>query len=223
MATKRTYDDGCGMAHALNLVGERWALLIVRELLLGPKRFTDLRVSLPKASPNVLAQRLRELEGTGIIRHRKLAPPAGSQIYELTEWGTGLEPAVLALGNWGIRSPLLNSDADVSADSIMLAARMFFAPGAGMHWNANYEVRLDDNVFTVRVADGPVEIVRGPAEAPDATIDTSPKTFGEVLNKKLPLSEATRDGRAKVIGDEDAAERLVDAVRIPKATNRQPA
>jgi putative sterol carrier protein len=75
----------------------------------------------------------------------------------------------------------------------------------------------------VRVADGPVEIVRGPAEAPDATIDTSPKTFGEVLNKKLPLSEATRDGRAKVIGDEDAAERLVDAVRIPKATNRQPA
>src|SRR5215204_4140654 len=90
MATMRTYDDGCAAAHALDLIGERWALLVVRELLLGPKRFTDLRAGLPNASPNVLAQRLRELEAAGIVRRRKLPPPAASRVYELTEWGQDL-------------------------------------------------------------------------------------------------------------------------------------
>src|SRR6478609_8848130 len=87
MPTSRTYGDGCGIAHAMDLVGERWGLLVVRELLLGPKRFTDLRAGLPNASPNVLSQRLRELEGAGLVRRRKLPPPAASWVYELTEWG----------------------------------------------------------------------------------------------------------------------------------------
>src|SRR3954452_21679463 len=98
MASKRTYGDGCGIAHALDLVGERWALLVVRELLLGPKRFTDLRDGLPNVSPNVLAQRLRELEDGAIVRRRKLPPPAASSIYELTEWGQELKPIALSLG-----------------------------------------------------------------------------------------------------------------------------
>src|SRR3954454_700014 len=100
MATKRTYGDRCGVARALDVVGERWALLVVRELLLGPKRFTDLRAGLPHVSPDVLAQRLRELEEAGIVGRRTLSPPAGSRVYELTERGQGLEPAVLALGRW---------------------------------------------------------------------------------------------------------------------------
>ena len=105
MATKRTYGEGCGIAHALDLVGERWALLVIRELLLGPKRFTDLRAGIPQLSPNVLSERLRELERVGVIARRKLGPPGGARVYELTEWGRELEPAVLALGRWGARSP----------------------------------------------------------------------------------------------------------------------
>src|SRR5947207_11167291 len=104
--TKRTYGDRCGVARALDVVGERWALLVVRDLLLGPKRFTDLRAGLPHVSPDVLSQRLRELERSGVISRRTLPPPAGSRIYELTAWGRELEPAVLALGRWGSRAPL---------------------------------------------------------------------------------------------------------------------
>src|SRR3990170_3687429 len=110
-STKRTYDDACAAAHALDLIGERWALLVVRELLLGPKRFTDLKAGLPGASPNVLAQRLRDLEGVGIVRRRKLPPPAASRVYELTEWGLELEPAIISLGRWGARSPSKPCDA----------------------------------------------------------------------------------------------------------------
>ena len=95
MATTRTYGDGCGIAHALDLVGERWALLVVRELLLGPKRFTDLRSGLPHVSPDMLAQRLRDLEQAGLIHHRRLPPPYGSQVYELTAAGCALEPALI--------------------------------------------------------------------------------------------------------------------------------
>src|SRR5829696_7888968 len=98
MAAMRAYCDGCATAHALDLIGERWALLVVRELLLGPKRFTDLRAGLPGVSPNVLAQRLRELESAGVVHRRKLPPPAASRVYELTEWGEELEPVIVRLG-----------------------------------------------------------------------------------------------------------------------------
>src|SRR5688572_21078405 len=99
----RSYEDGCAAAHALDIVGERWALLVVRELLLGPKRFTDLRTGLPGISPNVLASRLGELERTAVVRRRRLMPPAGSWVYELTPWGRELEPIILGLGHWGAR------------------------------------------------------------------------------------------------------------------------
>src|SRR5919202_5111670 len=129
MATKRTYCDACAAAHALDLVGERWALLVVRELLLGPKRYTDLRAGLPNASPNVLSQRLDELERAGIGRRRKLRPPAGSRVYELTDWGRELEETVMSLGRWAARSPIgLPSDAPIGADSMILALRSRFDP-----------------------------------------------------------------------------------------------
>src|ERR687895_1683904 len=127
---RRTYDDGCAAAHALDLIGERWALLVVRELVLGPKRFTDLRAGMPHASPNVLAQRLRELEGAGVVRRRKLPPPAASRVYELTEWGMELEPVILGLGRWGARSPSKPSDAAIGVDSLILSFRTMFDPQA---------------------------------------------------------------------------------------------
>src|SRR5258706_120419 len=106
MTDRRSYGDPCGIARALDLVGERWALLVVRELVLGPKRFTDLRDGLPGLSPDVLTERLRDLEQAGIVRRRTLAPPAGSRVYELTGWGRELEPVLVALGRWGSRIAL---------------------------------------------------------------------------------------------------------------------
>src|SRR3954454_5974447 len=111
MSTSRTYGAACGIARALDILGERWALLVVRELLLGPKRFTDLRAGIPHASPNVLSQRLRDLEDAGVVQRGTLPPPAASRIYELTEWGRGLEDVILALCNLGVRSPSLPRDA----------------------------------------------------------------------------------------------------------------
>src|SRR5215468_6255857 len=142
MEAKRSYGDGCGIAHALDLIGERWALLVVRELLLGPKRFTDLRAGLPNASPNVLSQRLRELEQAAIVRRRKLPPPAGSWVYELTDWGRELHPTMILLGSWALRSPTFPEDAPVGDDSVVLSLQTFFDPAAAKDLNARYELRL---------------------------------------------------------------------------------
>src|ERR671936_1640743 len=129
MANRRTYGDRCGVARALDLVGERWALLVVRELLLGPKRFTDLRSGLPHVSPDVLSQRLRELEDSGIVRRGKLPPPAGARIYELTDRGRQLEPAILALGRFGSVAPFPRGDAQLGVDALVVALKSLFDPG----------------------------------------------------------------------------------------------
>src|ERR1700735_3624586 len=121
--TSRSYGDACGIARALDVVGERWGLLVVRELLLGPQRFSDLRRALPNAASNVIADRLRELEGREVVTRRTLPPPAASSVYELTAWGRDLEPIVLALGNWGIHAPLPPSPTTLSTTSVLLFLR----------------------------------------------------------------------------------------------------
>jgi DNA-binding HxlR family transcriptional regulator len=207
MAARRSYGDTCGIARALDLVGERWALLVVRELLLGPKRFTDLRAGLPHASPNVLSQRLDELEQAGVVQRRKLPPPASSRVYELTERGAALEPVVLALGDWGARSPLVDPHGALSADSMMLALRSFFAAEAG--WDASCELRLGEDRFTLRVVDGELEVARGEASEPDVTIDSDPRAL------LAALMGQGRDG-LRITGDARAAERLLAAVHLPE-------
>ncbi len=205
MATTRAYDDGCAAAHALDLVGERWALLVVRELLLGPKRFTDLRVGLPGVSPNVLAQRLRKLEQAGVVRRRKLPPPAASRIYELTDWGEELEPVVISLGRWGARSPLRPRDAALGVDSLVLSLRTMFDPQAAKGIKASYELRLGEDVFRAEVADDRFEISRGNAEGPDATIEADPTTLAALIYGGRELPEALRSGEVEIGGDEEAA------------------
>ena len=212
----RTYDDGCAAAHALDLVGERWALLVVRELLLGPKRFTDLRAGIPKASPNVLAQRLRELERAGVVRRRKLPPPAASRVYELTEWGLELEPAIISLGRWGARSPSKPCDAALGVDSLVLSFRTMFDARAADSLTASYELRLGENRFRAAVADGRFEISRGEAERPDATIETDPSTLAALIYYGRPLAEALRSGAIKIEGDESAVERFLDLFALPE-------
>ena len=219
MTTLRTYGDGCAIAHGLDLVGERWALLVVRELLLGPKRNTDLRRGLPGASPNVLSERLRELERAGVIRRRKLPPPAGSRVYELTDWGRELEPIVISLGRWAARSPSRPIDAPiVSVDSIILALRSLFDPGTAHGLRARYELRFGEDRFRIEVADDEIEIVRGGADQPDATIDTDPGTLDTVLWAGRPLADAQRSGRMTIEGDTAAVERFAQLFPPPEPT-----
>jgi DNA-binding HxlR family transcriptional regulator/putative sterol carrier protein len=217
MATMRTYGDGCAIARALDVVGERWALLVVRELLLGPKRYTDLRRGLPNASPNVLSERLRELERAGVVRRRKLPPPAGSRVYELTDWGLALEEIVISLGRWAARSPTPPGDAPiVSADSVVLALRGLFDPDAAHGLSARYELRLGEDRFRIELTDGEIEVVRGGADQADATIDTDPGTLDAVLWGGLPLADAQRSGKMTIEGDKAAVERFVRLFPMPE-------
>ena len=154
MSTSRTYGDACGIARALDILGERWALMTVRELLLGPKRFTDLRAGLPHASPNILSMRLRDLEEHGLVRKRKLPPPAASQVYELTERGHEIAPVLDALGVWGSRLPLPGPDATMSFDAHILSFRTLFRPDLAEGFDARVELRLGERTFRATVADG---------------------------------------------------------------------
>ena len=181
MATKRTYGDRCGIARALDLVGERWALLVVRDLLLGPKRFTDLRAGLPHVSPDVLSQRLRELEQAGIVRRAKLPPPASARVYELTDRGEALEPIVIELGRWGSREPFTDEEAKLGPDSAVLALKTLFDPAQADGLDETYELRLDGQPFRLRIRDRAFDAARGSADHPAALIDTDPATLAQVL------------------------------------------
>jgi DNA-binding HxlR family transcriptional regulator len=216
MAGMRTYCDGCAAAHALDLVGERWALLVVRELLLGPKRFTDLRVGLPSVSPNVLAQRLRELEGVGVVQRRKLPPPAASRVYELTEWGRELEPVIVRLGRWGARSPSKPRDAELGVDSLILSFRTMFDPLAADDLKASYELRLGEDVFRAVVDEGRFEIVRGDAGQPSAIIKTDAGTLAALIYEGRELTEALKAGAIKIEGDESAVARFLTLFPLPE-------
>src|SRR5258708_7727128 len=201
MGTKRSYGDACRFAFALDLIGERWALLIVRELLLGPKRFTDLRRGLPNASPNILSERLRELEQAGVVHRRKLPPPAAAQVYELTEWGKELELVVTRLGAWGARSPAPPEHREIGPDSIVLALRSLFDPEAAAALEASYELRLGDERLHVAAAGGELEPRRGAPAEPAAAVESGPRPPAAPLTGQLPLRPAAepatrrRDGR----------------------------
>jgi DNA-binding HxlR family transcriptional regulator len=215
MVGKRRYDEGCAVAHALDLIGERWALLIVRELMLGPKRFTDLRAGMPGASADVLAQRLREMTQAGVVRRRKLPPPAGSEVYELTEWGAELESVVTQLGRWGSRSPSMPFDADSSVDSLVLSMRALFEPEAAQAFDAAVDLRIGDNEFTVAVADGGLQIARGRAEHPDAILSADRSTLATLIYGGRPLDDAVRAGDASLDGESAVIARFLSLFPLP--------
>jgi DNA-binding HxlR family transcriptional regulator len=216
VATSRTYGDGCAIAHGLDLVGERWALLVVRELLLGPKRFTDLKKGLPNASPNVISERLRELERTGVVRRDKLPPPASARVYALTDWGRELEEIVSSLGRWAARSPSLPREAPIGADSIMLAFRARFDSDAAEGLRANYELRFGEDHFRIAVSGHAIEVARGGADQPNATIDTDPGTLSAVLWNGRSLADAQHARDIRIDGDTAAVERLLRLFPLPE-------
>jgi DNA-binding HxlR family transcriptional regulator len=205
----RSYGDQCGVARSLDVIGERWALLIVRELLLGPKRFNDLLAGLPGASPNVISQRLRELSASGVIRHRDLGPPARVGVYELTGWGRELEPVVLHLGQWGTRAPLPDG-AGWSLDSLMLALQAAADPAVV---TGRYELRVGADVFTVDGTSGSVRVRRGTADDPEASASTDAGTLHAVAIGQLPVSAALASGALRLDGDQRAIDGLTGLLR----------
>ena len=215
MVVKRSYADGCASAHALDLIGERWALLVVRELVLGPKRFTDLRAGLPGISPNVLTQRLEELEQAAVVRRRKLPPPAGAWVYELTAWGQELEPVIMALGRWAVRSPALPQGAPLSIDALILSFRTMFDPLSAAGFEASLELRLGEDRFHAEIADGRMALDRGSAAQPDAVLETDPGTLAALAYGGRKLNEALRVGDVKVEGDKAVVKRFLTLFPLP--------
>ncbi|GAB7045937.1 winged helix-turn-helix transcriptional regulator [Catenuloplanes indicus] len=220
MPTSRSYHDACGIARALDVLGERWALLIVRELLLGPQRFADLRAALPQASSNIVTDRLRELGAHGVVARRRLPAPGAAWVYELTPHGREAEPIVLALGDWGVRLPPRDDTAALSATSTLIYLRSAARPDPA--WPpAVYRVQLGAQVWTVRAADGAVSVTQGDPAGCDAGLATDPRTLNALLGDPDRLAGAERAGTAVVTGDRAALLRLLDAV--PAAGRTAPA
>jgi DNA-binding HxlR family transcriptional regulator len=206
--TSRSYRDSCGIARALDVVGERWAVLVVRELLLTPQRFSELRHALPHVSSNLLADRLRELEHNGVIRRS----PAGSRVYELTERGRKLEPILVALGDWGIDVPQPPGPAALSATSVLIFLRGAARPDPAAP-PTTCRLELDGRVWTVRMVSGRVEVQAGEPATAAVSIRTEPGTFSALLTEPARLATACADGSAAVVGDMSAVERLLRSVQ----------
>lgn len=213
MTGSRSYGQACPVAHALDMIGERWALLVVRELRLGPRRYVDLQAALPGLGPSVLADRLRGLERVGVLRRRTLPAPAASRVYELTEWGAELEPVFVALTRWSMRSPVVPLEGVLTADSVMLGLRTFFDRGTAPPWTATYQVRLERDSYLLKVVRGRlVELVRDEARGPvHATIETTRETLLSVSTGAESLMAAVRSGRLTMTGDARAVRRLLGA------------
>jgi DNA-binding HxlR family transcriptional regulator len=220
MAEPRTYGDSCGIARALDRIGDRWALLVVRELTLGPKRFTDLRAGLPGVGPDVLAQRLRDLEAAGVVRRATLPPPAASRVYELTDWGSELEPVLLALGQWGSRAQLPGDPPPLSPDALALALETTYAP-TSTPTAASYQLNLGEHAFVVRVGARGIDVRRGEARDPILRIDTDPGTLSALLWHGRPSARALADGVLAVEGDTAEMDRFLEFFPAPLPAVRE--
>jgi DNA-binding HxlR family transcriptional regulator len=212
MPTSRSYRDSCAIARALDVVGERWALLVVRELLLTPQRFSELRHALPHVSSNLLADRLRELEHKGVIR--RLAPAEGPRVYELTEWGRKLEPILLALSDWGIDAPQPPPPSALSATSVLIFLQRAARPDPAAP-PMNCRLELEGRVWTVRLASGRVQVQPGETATAAVSLRTEPKTLSALLTDPATLATACADGSVAVVGDLSAIDRLLHAVTDP--------
>jgi DNA-binding HxlR family transcriptional regulator len=212
---RRTYDQFCGLAKTLDVLGERWSLLIVRDLLIGPKRFSDLLDSVAGIGANALSARLKEFEVNGIVRKRKLPPPAGSTVYELTPRGRALEPALMALMRWGL--PLL---AEAEGHSfrpswLILGIQGTFNPEVARDVTRTYLLRVEEEVFTIRMDRGEIDVSQGEGDH-DVAVSLDPDTLLEVGSGKLSARDAIDSGRATVEkGDPEEVVAFASFLRLP--------
>ena len=214
--SRRTYDQYCAVARALDVVGERWTLLLVRELLTGPKRFKDLLDGLSGIGTTLLTARLKDLEGNGILHRTTLPPPAGSKVYELTDLGRSLEPVVMALSRWGLK--LLDAprpEEETRPGWAMVALQSSLEIDALTGRKEIYEFRVDGGIFHVQVEGDGAEVRQGPAADPDVIISGDTQTLLSVAAGRLTLAEAVEAGAISTEGDRDSLARCLAMLGSP--------
>lgn len=217
---KRWYDDACGTALAMELVGERWSLLIVRELMFGPRRFGELRGGLSGISANVLTQRLEGMEAAGIVERRKLPPPASVQVYGLTPWGYESEVAIQELGRWAVRSPEHDPTLPLSPASIMMSFRtMIDRTGSGA-LDASIGFRFGGEGFIAHVDAAGIAITRGDPAGAGVIFDTDPMTMASLVYGGRPFVDAEAAGELRIAGDRSLADRFVTLFSLPAKISR---
>jgi DNA-binding HxlR family transcriptional regulator len=215
----RSYNQYCGLAYALDIVGERWTILIIRELIAGPRRFKDLIDGLPGVSTNLLAERLKHLEQQGVIRRRTLPPPAGSTVYELTPVGQALEQTLLELGRWGSQfvPPSADGAALLQVGSYALTLKTFFRPERARGIDETYTLRVDNEVLQVRIADGAIQVQQGETHPANAIFSTDIESYLALLAGALQPEDALAEGRIRISGDHAALRRFLNICGLPGA------
>jgi DNA-binding HxlR family transcriptional regulator len=203
------------MAHALDLIGERWSLIVLRELLLGPKRFSELRADIPGISANVLTQRLEGLEANGVLFRRKLPPPSNAQVYELTEWGYEVEPIGQALGRWATRSPLHDPSAPISAVSVLLSFRTMLNAERARGMDAWIGFRFGAYSYLGHLTEHGFPIARGDADRADLLFTGDPRALAGAVYGGVPLADLEQTGALAVSGDHALAERFLTLFPLP--------
>ncbi len=216
MDRKRSYDDGCAFAQALDLVGERWALLIVRELMFGPKRFTDLKQDLPGIATNVLTQRLVGLEEAGLLQQVDLPRPARGKAYGLTPWGLAFREPLRVMGAWASRSPHLRFDHPLSAAAAMLSLDSMFDDEKAAGLRVAVDLRLPDGDFAVRVEEDRLSVEPGRNPDPDCVVSGDQNALLPVLYAGKPVEAALADGSLNVDRHAEALAQLAQAFRRPE-------
>lgn len=218
--SNRSYNQYCGLSYALDRIGERWTLLIVRELVAGPRRFTDLLEGLPGISTNLLTTRLKDLELRGLIKRRTLLPPAGSTVYELTPLGRGLESTLLELGRWGSQfvPPTWEDATLLHLGSYALTFKTFFREEQAQNVYETYELHIDNDVLQVQVQDGAIDVRQGQMSEADAVFHLSMETFMALMGRGLTPDDAVAQGLVQVEGDPAALGRLLDLCGLPLPT-----
>ena len=206
---KRRYDDACGLAHALELIGERWAMLVLRELAYGPRRFSELKADLPGISANVLTQRLTELEERGIVKKKRLPPPASVQVYEATTWGLEAAPVIARLGRWAARSPLHDPTLPISHVAIMMSLETMLDPALAKGMKARLGFHLGDTSYVALLKEGRLQIERKNVEDCDLVFTAAPAALAAVIYGGAPLD------LIGIEGDLDLAKRFLTLFPLP--------
>jgi DNA-binding HxlR family transcriptional regulator len=212
---RRRYDDACAATHAMDILGERWALPVIRELMLGPRRFGELKASINGISANVLTQRLESLEQSGVVKRVKLPPPASVQVYELTEWGYQAGPIFQVMGRWAVRSPAHDPSRPFSTVSLMLSLRTMIDLERTRGVAARIGLRVGEEGFVLGIDDGRVDLARrDPADA-DLILEGSTAAIGAAVYGGVPIEALEADGVLKVGGDRALAARFATMFPLP--------
>jgi DNA-binding HxlR family transcriptional regulator len=213
--TRRTYNQYCGLAAALDILGERWTLLIIRELLIRPRRYRDLLADLPGIGTNLLAERLKFLVDEGLVRQRDIGGGSRRQLYEITGPGEALRPVVLGLARWGMEHVGdLSSEYAVRPSWAFLAVEAMLDPDGVPGVDEQYEFRVDDEVFHVDVRDGEARALDGPAEHAAMTATTDATTFVDIGGGRLSPLAATVTGKLKLEGEMDVVLRCCELLGL---------